>query len=140
MDAFLKRLDSLTGLEGQWGLTEDAQDYADGTDVHLVGAVHEFGTERTPRRPVFSASFDARLEELKVITDKIEGAVLYEGTRASQGVQVISQFGASNLKRDIGRLKFVPLAESTINEKGHDTELIRTGHMKSQIGWKVKEV
>ena len=53
------------GLEGSsvsYGWTEESANYSDGTDIITVAAVHQFGSDRVPARPILTTSFERNAE------------------------------------------------------------------------------
>lgn len=123
------------------GFLEDAK-YPDGTSVALVAAVNEFGRMVHSKdgdyfqmpRPFFrdmiakrSPKWALQLGELLKIHDyNVEKALalMGEGMRAQ-------------LQKAIQTYAGPPLAQSTIDAKGFDKQLVDTGHMASSVDYQV---
>ena len=132
------------GLEGasvSYGWTEESANYLDGTDIITVAAVHQFGSDNVPARPILTTSFERNAEDLAVLSATVNDAVIEGGINDIEpALRSIGQFSQSQLQRDFTRASqdFEPLADNTISRKGHDTPLIKTGHLRDQVRFKVE--
>lgn len=131
---------ALEGAEVKWGWTEDSADYPDGTRVVDVAAWNHFGTSTIPARPILTESFERQASQLEVLSQALNDEILDTATNDIEpALTVIGQFAQSNLQQDFTRAQgeLEPLADSTIERKGHSVRLIETGHLRSQVRFKV---
>ena len=103
-----------------------------------IAAVHEFGTDRIPRRSWLSGYIDANQKEIKrvmrVLARKVEkGRMTLREAHATLGVSIQGQIQA-RIAQNIPP----PLAESTIARKGSSVALIDTGQLRSAITHRVE--
>lgn len=132
---------ALDGLEVVWGWTDEAQDYPDGTSIHLVVQSNHFGTNKIPRRPILSLSFDRHISGLIGLSDALNQALISsQANNVDPLLLAIGQRAASQAKRDFGNIgPMQALAPSTIERKGHGTIWIETGHAKEQVGFQIRQ-
>lgn len=108
--------------------------YPDGTSVPLVAAIQEFGTKDIPSRPFFrdmiaakSGGWAQSLGNLAVKTNFDVDATLNQMGAGIKG----------QLQESIRTFDKVPLAQSTIDKKGFDKQLIDTSVMINSVSWEV---
>lgn len=133
--------EALDGASVSYGWTEESADYPDGTDIITVAASNHFGTDRIPARPILTTSFERQADELAVLAETLNDEIISGRVNdITSTLTVIGQFAQSTLQRDFTRASqdFAPLADSTIASKGHDTPLIDTGHLRSQVKFTVE--
>lgn len=131
---------ALGGSEVAWGWTEESADYEDGTDVIEIAVIHNFGTDRIPARPILAESFERNIDQINVTAEAINDSIIDRGVNDIEpALRVIGQFAQSNLQQDFLRAQgeLTPLADSTIAKKGHSLRLIETGHLRSQVKFRV---
>jgi len=131
----IRNLSSVEDVTIEWGWTDTAQDYPDGTPIHLVAAVHTFGIG-VPVRDILGESYDLRASELNLLTDLALNAVA-DGQDANSAFAIVGQKASSEMKRDFTRISFTPLSPVTVARKGHSQTLIETGHLMEQVDYAV---
>jgi hypothetical protein len=130
------------------GLNEDAHDYPAkerGSDKVVqtspifIGALHEYGVGRLPKRPWMSLTFEKDKKwvenELNIVVKKwVEDEVSLTAQLIELGMKARKSMKDHINENDIGLL---PNAKSTIRRKGGSTPLVNTSHMVQQIDFKV---
>lgn len=110
--------------------------YPDGTSVPLVAAIQEFGapTKNIPPRPFFRDMISAKsgnwAQSLGNLAVKNNFDV--DATLNQMGAGIKNQ-----LQESIRTFDKVPLAQSTIDKKGFDKQLIDTSVMINSVSWEV---
>ncbi len=124
-----------TGLEGRLrelgqsvtvGIHEDAEPYADGTSVVMVGAVHEFGSGDVPQRSYLRGYVDGpgKKELGRVAAGKV-GAVV-DGADPDTIGEALGEFAVAGVLGFMG-------AGIVGSPAGPARTLDDTGHLRSQI-------
>lgn len=119
------------------GFLENAT-YPDGKPVAMIGAIQEFGAPAAgiPPRPFFRNMIASKSDEW--------GPAL-AGILQSNGYDLRAAFDqagfaiAGQLRQSIIDTNTPPLAQSTIDRKGHAKPLVDTGHMLNSIDHEVTE-
>lgn len=117
--------------EVQIGFLPDAK-YPDGTLVALVAAVQEFGSSKRgiPPRPFFRGMINAKSGEWPKAVAELLPANGYDAAKT------LDQTGAAiagQLQESIITFSGAPLAQSTIDRKGFDKQLVDTGVMLKSV-------
>jgi hypothetical protein len=130
------------------GLNEDAHDYpaierGDETVVQtspiFIGALHEYGIGRLPKRPWMSLSFEKDKawveDELNIVVKKwVEDEASLTGELIGLGIKARQSMKKHINENDIGLLKN---AKSTIRRKGGSTPMVNTSHLVNEIDFKI---
>ena len=123
-----------TASEVSIGFLADAT-YHDGKPVAMVAALNEFGHEDVPPRPFFRGMIQDKSPEWPEAVGDLLIANGYDGQRT------LEQTGAAikgQLQEAITVYVGPGLAESTIERKGHDKELIDTGTLLRSVDYAVR--
>lgn len=115
------------------GFLADAT-YPDGKSVAMVAALNEFGHENVPPRPFFREMIQSKSPEWPDAVGDLLVSNNYDGHRT------LEQTGAAikgQLQETITEYVGPGLAESTIERKGHDKELIDSGVMLRSVDYRV---
>ena len=131
---------ALDGTSVEYGWTPESENYPNGDNVVERAAIHHFGTDRIPARPILSINFERNLDQLAVTAEALNDQIIASATNdLGPPLRVIGQFAVSNMVADFLRAQedMEPLAESTITQKGFDTRLIETNHMREQVRFRV---
>jgi hypothetical protein len=110
--------------------------YPDGTAVPMVAALQEYGTATIPSRPFFRNMIAAKSPNWGKSLGNIAQANEYDmdKTMALMGEGIGSQ-----LQQSIVQFNSVPLADSTVAQKGFSKQLIDTAVMVNSVGYQVNE-
>ena len=103
-----------------------------------VAALHEFGTDRLPKRSFVRDTVNQKLAEIQQLQRVVTRAVL---TAKISPDQAAAQFGAkvvAMMQRRISGRIAPELAPSTILRKGSSVPLVDTGQLKASITWKAE--
>lgn len=106
-----------------------------------MAAVHQFGSDRVPARPILTTSFERNAEDLALLSATVNDAVIEGGINDIEpALRSIGQFAQSELQRDFTRASqdFAPLADSTVARKGHSTPLLDSSHLRNEVRFKVE--
>lgn len=110
--------------------------YPDGKPVAMIAAIQEFGAPRAniPARPFFrnmiakkSKEWPRAVADLLVQNDYDVARTLDQAGFAIEG----------QLRQSIQQTNAPPLAQSTIDRKGHSKPLVDTGHMLNSVDHEV---
>jgi len=110
--------------------------YPDGKPVAMIAAIQEFGAPRAniPPRPFFrnmiakkSKEWPRAVADLLVQNDYDVARTLDQAGFAIEG----------QLRQSIQQTNAPPLAQSTIDRKGHSKPLVDTGHMLNSVDHEV---
>lgn len=116
------------------GFMADAT-YPDGKSVALIAALNEFGHENVPPRPFFRGMIQDKSPEWPDAISGLLTANDYDATKTLEQTGVAIQ---GQLQEAITVYVGPPLAQSTIDRKGHDKQLIETGVMLRSVTHRVK--
>ena len=118
------------------GFLENAK-YPDGTSVAMVAAVNEYGrpSKGQPPRPFFRHMIADKQGEWP---DAIANLLKANNLDAKKTLELTGAAIAGQLRQSITDLVSPPLAQSTIDRKGHSKPLIDTGHMLQSVDFEVK--
>lgn len=138
MDAALGKLaERLNKGAVSVGFLENAT-YPDGTQVALVAAVQNFGapSRGIPPRPFM----DELIAEKKATWPKLTADLLRaSGLNTERTLNRLGAVVKGQLQEKITTFEGAPLAPATIAAKGHEKQLVDTGHMLRSVDYEVKE-
>lgn len=136
----LKAVSASIGDSVLVGVRADAGEHEDLTMVELA-AVHEFGSEAAgvPERAPIQRAF-ADMTKLKAMKEKIAKGILEGKITKAQGMEILGQWGASEIRRVIteGAGVTPPNAPDTAARKGSDRPLVDTGRLINAYSYKVE--
>lgn len=117
------------------GFLENAT-YPDGKPVAMIAAIQEFGAPRAniPARPFFRNMIAKKSKEWPSAVAGLLAANDFdlEGALDQAGFAIAGQ-----LRQSIQQTNAPPLAQSTIDRKGHSKPLVDTGHMLNSVDHEV---
>lgn len=108
--------------------------------VVQVGAWHEYGTRKTPKRSFLREPFLEKEKEIGSFINK-QFKKIYDGQSVDKGLELIGAYCTNISKasfRNNGYGQWKPLKQSTIKAKGSSKPLIETGTLRNSITWVVK--
>lgn len=117
------------------GFFEKAR-YPDGTPVALVACFNEFGTAKAPPRPFFRWMISDKSPSWPEAIASTLKKYDYDAVRTLNETGIAIQY---QLKEAISHFHGAPLAESTIQRKGHDQQLIDSQLMYNSVDFEVEE-
>jgi hypothetical protein len=110
--------------------------YPSGESVALIAALNEFGTSKAPPRPFFRQMVASKSGEWPAAVGNLLKANDYDAVKtlgqAGEGIK-------GQLQSSIAEFNSVPLAQSTIDRKGSEKQLVDTGHLLNSVDYQVKE-
>ena len=111
----IKRLGELEKVEARAGWFESAR-YDDGTPVAKVALWQEYGVPERgiPPRPFLRPTIDARTDEWTEDAAQVVKGVLAGKINAEQGMTVIAQKAAADIRQTISRVDSPPLSPITL--------------------------
>lgn len=134
----IKRLERLGKMEAR--IAVKAGPYPRGQSVTEVAQWLEYGTERMPPRP-FMQQARYRFNEVKSVLRDEQHAIVFGNRTAETAIRRVAQKMGEIVVNSIddARSWAAPLAQSTVEKKGHDRPLIETEHLRDAIHWQVVE-
>lgn len=124
----------VVGVQGD----ADARD-GEGIGNVRLASVHEFGAGNVPERSFLRSTVREHREKYTAILDKVTRGVADGKIDMLQGLALLGEKVASDVKRRIEADKLgVPLADATIARKGSSVPLIDTGQLKNSITYEVR--
>ena len=126
----------------EWQLDVGWGEYTNqaGTHLGLIAMYLELGTRRMPSRPFLTnarirASRDPKVQELWRIDRYFHP--LFGPTK--EGLAELGKLLVGHIKRELvdNASSYAPLAESTVERKGHDTIFFDTGQLIFHLHYKV---
>lgn len=109
--------------------------YPDGTSVAFVAAMNEFGHSNAPPRPFFRNMIHDKSPEWPAA---IAGLLKSTDMDVNKTLMLTGEAIKGQLQHSINTLTSPPLAQSTIDRKGHDKPLIDTSTMVNSVDYEVK--
>lgn len=112
--------------------------YPDGTAVSAVAAFHEFGTATMPQRSFIRSTLEDKRREIAQVTQEALADVLNGGnprSAASKIARTIAYYVYQKLLT--AKLWAAPLAQSTVDRKGHSTPLLDEKRLRTDLMWRV---
>lgn len=134
-----RRLARLRTIEVRVGVLQPKPTEDGESTIAVVAAAHEHGTRTIPQRSFIGSTIDRERENLARLQGRaIEGVVAGDLTPEQAGGLVGAK--AASLIRDTIRSSVPPpLAEATVEAKGHDRTLIESGQLLRSIAFEVGE-
>jgi hypothetical protein len=117
------------------------QVYASGQTVVEVGAAHEYGAGRAPRRSFLNIPFSTKKKEIEEHAAKEFKEVVILGKKAKQALGLIGTNAVNIVKgafRTRGYGAWPDIKEETKKEKGSSQVLIDTGTLRNSITYVVR--
>lgn len=105
-----------------------------------IGAVNEFGTAdgHTPARPFMRTAFDENVTKYNTIIKTLLTKVIDGELRPLQMIDQVGILMVGDIKKKITDIRTPPNAQSTIDTKGFNNPLIRTGLMRNSVKHKIR--
>lgn len=110
--------------------------YPDGTSVPMVAALQEYGTATIPSRPYFRSMISGKSPSWGKSLANIAKSNNYD-MRTSMAL--MGEGIGSQLQQSIVQFNSVPLAASTVAQKGFSKQLIDTAVMTNSVGYQVDD-
>lgn len=148
-----KALGQIDRAAADVGIFDDAAAGADGKrpDGELtqaqIGAVHEFGADipvegrdepiKIPERSWLRSNHDKNAAKYRQRLDKQYERVIAGKARAITALAAFAERVASDVRKNITKLRTPPLADITIKRKGSSNPLIDTGSMRNAVQGRV---
>ncbi len=128
-----QRLALMDGSYTKVGIQQGAME-ADGvTDLVIVAAANEFGTDTVPERSFLRSTFDEEREKLATIT-AAEAQAIMEGTKTVDlSLALIGEYFTGRVQAKIHSHPPPPNAPETIARKGSSGTLIDSGQLVQSI-------
>lgn len=143
--ALLRKTTITIGYQGASGAAAHPN-APEGQSVALIALWQEYGTEnpdgtpRNPARPFLETTFKRHQPEFqkavaKGIADLIDGRAEREDVEHKLAVLGLDKMRAT---LDDSRSWAEPLAQSTIDRKGHDQPLLDSGTLRDESSWAIR--
>ncbi len=115
-------------------------------EVAEIAAVHEFGTTKAgrnnsvtiPERSFMRSTFDDNRVKYTQVLKSLMGDVLQGNKTVEQALSLFGERVVGDIKKKITSIREPANAPSTIEGKGFNNPLIRTGTMRSRIKKRVR--
>lgn len=110
--------------------------YPDGTSVPMVAALNEYGTSKMPPRPFFRSMIAAKQSNWG---KSLANVLKNNDYDVSKSLALMGEGIGSQLQQSIVDFDAVPLADSTVAQKGFDKQLIDTANMINSVSYQVDD-
>lgn len=132
-------LDGLGLRVGVQGDAGNAKHPESDLSVAEIAAIQEFGSapQRIPARPFLGTAFEAHGSWRSLIARA--GRLVVDGMAPADALLVVGKQAVQDVQAiiDTGARRFVPLAPSTVDNKGHADPLVETGTLREAISAEV---
>jgi len=136
---FKNRVKNAGKYKAQAGWFESAK-YDNGIPVASVAVVQEYGNTRVPVRSFMRSTMYEKGHEWNVDIGKVIKQVLNDNMTSEQGMHVIAQKVAGDIRQKITEIFEPPLSDATLKARKRkrgssatDKPLIDTGHMLATL-------
>jgi len=135
---FFKELDELLKLQVRIGFQHGENVNDDDADLVDIAAWNELGTVNMPSRPFMRQSVDNNKSSIISMCKAQLKAVAHGKSTAQETFQKIGVMQKGLVQKTIRDGEFEENAPGTIRQKGSDTPLIDTGHMRQSVDFVIK--
>jgi len=115
--------------------------YGDGQNIIQIGAYHEFGTSKIPKRSFLREPFNTKKADIVKTIDNQWRAIFEKGKDAETALNLIG-VKATNISKGafttLGYGSWTPIKPATALAKGSNQTLIDTGTLRNSITWSVR--
>ncbi len=99
----------------------------------MIAAYQEFGTSNIPSRPFIRNTINNNIDNIRAYSKRLGKKVIEGEMTPREEAEIIGEYICKLIKKEITTGDFAPLAESTINKKGHDQPLIDRRQMINSV-------
>ena len=104
------------------------------SNMVVIAAVQEFGTEHIPARPAQRQAFDKNRRSILAFKDKMLNAVLDNKFSTKLALGLLGEFATAKVKSQITKLRTPPLKNPSIKRGGSGANpLVDTGQYRASI-------
>lgn len=136
--AKLKSSRFTVGWQGESGAEHHDME-SDATNIEIA-TWHEFGTRSMPARPVVRTTYERHAEEFREAFKAQLSALIDARTDVDAMIDVVGRTLVEALRDEIDLAAewAAPLAQSTIDAKGHNQPLVDTGTLRRRASWAMR--
>lgn len=106
--------------------------------VAEIGAFHEFGTKRIPRRAFIRGWYDEKQAEAKAAIGAMAESVVRGKRTADEAANILGQAFVGGIQKRISGGIPPALAASTIKQKKSSVPLVDTGQLRTSITYQIR--
>lgn len=118
------------------GVLADSEPSEDGTDMLVIAAANEFGTDDIPARPFIRGGFDQHSRDLSRLKARLWDQVLAGRLTVDRALGLLGETHQGQVQAYMTALDTPPNAPSTIARKrGSTNPLINFGDLRRSIRW-----
>jgi len=107
------------------------------SEIIMIAAFNEFGTDKIPERPFIRQSFDNNLKGLNDFKEKLYIRVVKGQLNASKTLGLLGEWMLAATKREIRNGNFTELSDYTKQKKGTNKTLIDTAQMLNSLQYDI---
>lgn len=136
-----ERLKAMSKSSVRVGVQEGARRHGDtgASNMVVVAAANEFGTEHIPERSFLRSTFDESREEAARLAKAEQVAVLSGRRDVRTSLTLLGQWFAARVVRKIHSHPPPPNAPATVERKGSSGTLVDSGQLAQSITYEVVE-
>ena len=120
------------------GILSDSEDDDEGTDMLLIAAANEFGTNRIPARPFIRGAFDEHQSDLRKMAERLWSQVMEGRMGFNRALGLLGEYHEGQVKRYMTALDAPANAPSTVLQKGSSNPLIDEGRLRNSVRWELE--
>ena len=120
------------------GILSDSEPAEDGTDMLLIAAANEFGTNRIPARPFVRGAYDEHQRDLRKMAERLWSQVMQGRLDFNRALGLLGQHHEDQVKRYMTALAAPANAPSTVRQKGSSNPLIDKGRLRASVRWELE--
>lgn len=109
--------------------------------LERIATYHEFGTRKMPARPVLRTTADRHASEFKAELRSAVSSLVDRRADLDTALDKVGEFAVDALRTEMESSKAwaTPLAQSTVDAKGHDVPLIDTRQLERAASYAIRE-
>ena len=131
---FARSMNTADGSYTKVGVQQGTTHESDGdiSDMVLIAAFNEFGTDKIPSRPALRNSLDSNKEKIFAFSEKLLAGVMSGRLTTRQALSALGEFQQSNMQKSITKLRDPANAPKTVKKKGSSNPLVDTGFYRTR--------
>ena len=131
--AMRQRMKQMAGSYTKVGVQENSRDQDGVSDLVIIAASNEFGTETIPERSFVRSTFEENREKLAEISAAEGDAILTGKKDVKTSLALMGEFHAGQIQAKIHSHPPPANAPSTIKRKGSSGTLVDSGNLAQSI-------
>lgn len=105
----------------------------DMSELVIIGAVHEYGSQRVPMRSFLRSTTDENRGQISQLKEKLITKIYAGAIKSREALSITGEFLTTKVKQKIVAIKIPPLSLATVKRKGSTNPLVDTGQLVQSI-------